>query len=182
MGVDTKKTIIPKHVADCLNSFIERLLKGEDWDTIAQDIVSYKLKLLHTENIMDIGLPKGVKKVEMYTHEYARDSQTRLPGHVAAAIFYNKCRDLYGDKESIPISSGMKIKVFYLTEEYGRFKSVALPTDIEVIPQWFLDNFTVDREAHIDRLVNNPLNNILKAIGKETPTQHSMMVDSLLEF
>ena len=182
MGVDTKKTTIPKPVADKLNSFIERLLKGDEWDVIAKDIVKFKLELLKTDDIMSIGLPKGVKRVEQYTREYEHDRTTRLPGHVAAAVFYNKCRELYNDKESLPITSGMKIKVFYMTESIGRFVSVALPTDIEVIPQWFLDNFTIDRDKHIDRLVNNPLNNILKAIGKETPTAHSLFVDELFSF
>ena len=91
-----------------------------------------------------------------------------------------------GDKESIPIVSHMKIKVFYLTTpvkmEWREFKSIALPTDIDVVPQWFLDNFVVDRKAHIKRLVDNPLENIIKAIGEVSPTKQSMKVDSLLEF
>ena len=32
MGVDTKKTTMPAHVSKKLNHFLERFLKGEDWD------------------------------------------------------------------------------------------------------------------------------------------------------
>lgn len=183
MGLDTKKTTLPKHIADKLNEFIERYLKGEDWDTIAQGIVEYKDALLNTDNILDIGLPKGIKGVEDYTKEFLRQgNDTRLPGHVAAAIHYNQCLETYNDKGSVPITSGMKIKVFYLNKKYGKFKSIAIPTDTQEAPRWFTENFTVDYDAHIERLVDNPLQNILNAIGKKTPTKQDLLVNSLFEF
>ena len=94
---------------------------------------------------------------------------------------YKVDRD-YEDKDNLPITSGMKIKVFYLTRKYGRFHNIALPTDTTKVPDWFLDHFTVNRDAHIERLVDNPLNNIIKAICKETPSKQTLVVDELLEF
>lgn len=183
MGLDTKKTTLPKVVSDKLNSFVERLLKGETWDSIAEDIVEYKEYIRTTKDVMSIGLPKGIKGIEEYSEKLRiyGDGQ-RLPGHVAAAIHYNKRIEEYDDKESLPISSGMKIKVFYLTSKFDRFKSIAIPTDAEQVPQWFIDNFTIDREAHIERLVDNPLQNIIKAVGYEVPSKQSLLVDTLLEF
>lgn len=182
MGLDTKKTTLPKEISDQLNFFIERLLKGESWDVLAADIVSYKDTISSTKDIMSIGLPKGVKGVEKYTKQLEADTAARLPGHVAASIFYNLCCERFNDKESMPIVSNMKIKVFYLTKPIGRFKSIAIPVDIEQVPTWFLEEFTVDRDAHIERLVDNPLQNILKAIDKEVPTKQSMLIDDLLGF
>lgn len=182
MGLDTKKTTLPKEVSKKLNKFVENHLKGEEWDSIAVKIVDYKEELYNTNKIMSIGLPKGVKNVEAYTSEYLKDEGTRLPGHVAASIFYNICLKNYEDKESLEIRSGMKIKVFYLNRMYGRFKSIAIPVDIEIVPQWFLDNFKVDMPAHIERLVDNPMNNIIKAIGKMTPSKQSLLTDSMLGF
>ena len=183
MGLDTKKTTLPKNISDDLNKFVGRLLEGESWDVIANDIVDYKEALRSTKNVFEIGLPKGVKKVEHYTEELRlHGAGTRLPGHIAASIFYNTCLEAYKDKESTPIVSGMKIKVFYLNQKYGRFKSIALPTDLEIVPNWFLEKFTIDRDAHIERLVDKPLGNIIKAIGKDVPSKQSLMVDSLLEF
>lgn len=182
MGLDTKKTNLPKGVGDMLNGFVERYLKGETWNNIAQSIVDYKRKLASSENIMDIGLPKGIKNVDKYTNEYIlHGDKTRLPGHVAAAIYYNQCLEKYGDKDSAPITSGMKIKVFYLKGNHGKFKSIAIPTDNERVPPWF-SNFTVDVEAHILRLVDRPLDNIIKAIGEEVPTHHSIKVQSAWVF
>ncbi len=186
MGVETKKTTLPKPVAIKINGFVESYLKGGDWDEIAIKIVDYKEKLLNTKNIMSIGLPKGIQKVERYTREYAGDyynkNKVKLPGHVAASIFYNICREKYGDKISPTITSGMKINVFYLSKMYGRFKSIAIPVDIETVPQWFFDEFEVKRDMHIERLLDNPINNIIKAIGKKAPSKQSLFTDNVLGF
>lgn len=183
MGLETKKTILPKWVSVQLNSFIERYLKGESWEQIELDIVAFKDKLMETKDIMSIGLPKGVNGVEEYTQNLkVYGPSTRIPGHVNAAIFYNKCLEEFDDKESPPIVSGMKIKVFYLTKVIGKFKSIAIPVDIEQVPNWFLEEFEVDRDAHIERLVDKPLQNILKAINKQVPSKQSLLVDSVFEF
>lgn len=201
MGLDTKKTSLPKVVADVLNGFIKRLLKGEEWADIAQSVVDYKETLVHAKDITDLGLPKGVKDIDyfydmsafrMYAKKDERNGRTRVSGHVAAALHYNHCLEQFNDKVSMPIMDGMKTKIFYLigdipqiqliNGEMIKLKSISLPTDLEVIPQWFLDNFRVDIDAHIERLVDNPLENILKAIGKESPTKQSILVDSLFEF
>ena len=181
MGLETKKTTLPKIVANQLNKFVERLLKGEEWADVAEDIVKLKTELETTEDIMSIGLPKGVNKVEEYTAKID-DLTARISGHIAAAIHYNMMLEEHDDTDSPMITSGTKIKVFYLTQMYGRFKSIAIPTDIEVVPQWFYDNFTVKREMHVERLVDKPLQNILTAIERQVPDKQDLHVESLLEF
>lgn len=182
MGLDTKKTTLPKIIADKINNFVEQFLKGKDWTELTYDIVDYKTYLETEAYVFDIGMPKGIKGVNEYTSAYIQNPKTRLPGHVAAAILYNQCLELYNDKESLPILSGMKIKYFYLKQPHGRFKSIALPTDSPFVPQWFKDNFEIDRKAHVQRLIDNPLDNIIKAIGKRAPSKQSLLVDSVLEF
>jgi len=185
MGVELKKTTLPKHISKKLTTFIEQYLKGATWEELAADIVEYKELLYNTSDVLLIGLPKGITKLEQYTHTFNNqdpNNKISIPGHVAAAIHYNKCLDLYGDKESMKITSGMKIKVFYLQTMIGKFKSIALPTDIQQVPQWFFDNFNINRKMHIERLVDKPLSNIIKAIDKTVPSKQSMSDDSLLGF
>ena len=106
-----------------------------------------------------------------------------FPGHTAAAIYYNLLREEYKDNESPKLMTGMKLRVYYVFGTHrDRFISVALPTDIETIPEWFLKNFEIDRKKHIVRLVDKPLGNILKAIGKKVPTKQSLLVNELLGF
>lgn len=182
MGLDTKKTTLPVAVSKQLNKFIERYLKGETWEEVSYSIVDYKQALLTTPHIETIGLPKGVKNVEEYTTKWEDDSKTRLPGHVAASILYNEMLKQYNDRVSLPIMSGMKIKVFNLKINHGRFKSIALPTDAEFVPDWFIENFVIDRKLHVEKLVDNPLQNILKAVNKRPPSKESLVFDEEWQF
>jgi DNA polymerase elongation subunit (family B) len=185
MGVQLKKTTIPKPISKQLTKYIETLLKGKPWKEIGKDLVEYKDVLLKTENIMNIGLPKGVNNMEDYVAKYeANEPDLKIPGHVAAAIFWNSCLDDFKDKESIKITSGTKIKVFYLKTKYGRFKSIAVPTDTRELPGWFKKHFEkdIDREAQVKRLIDQTLKNIVGAIGETIPTKKSLLVDELFEY
>lgn len=183
MGLSIKKTTIPRHVSDKLESFVTDILKGESWEYVSQEIVDYKTTLIQCKNVMDIGLPKGVSGVEAYTKEYEMyGDKARLPGHVAASIYYNLLLKQYNDKNSTPIISGTKIKVFYVKNKHSKFKSVAIPTDAGIAPEWFLANFDIDYDAHVERLVDKPLQTILNAIGKPVPTPMTMMMDDLFVF
>jgi DNA polymerase elongation subunit (family B) len=181
MGLDTIRTTLPKVISKEINKFIERVLQGEDWNTIADDIVEYKEILNNNKDVRVIGLPKGIKNLEKYTNEYKDNNNCNLPGHVAASICYNLCLDKFNDKVSIRITSGMKIKVFYLKHIlFEKFKSIALPTDIEIIPEWFYDTCKIDNEQQLERLVDNPLRNIIKAIDREPPSKQERMFQSIM--
>lgn len=182
MGLDTKKSTLPVHVAKSVNKFMERFLTGETWESVSVSVVEYKDQLIQSPNLLDLGLPKGVNKIEQYTNSFNMDYKARLPGHVAAAIHYNQALKEYGDNISLPITSGMKIKVFYLKRPVGRFTSIALPTDIERIPDWFTENYHVNRKTHINKLVDSPLSNITKAIGKVSPTHQTLFEDDLFVY
>ncbi|MCK9369611.1 hypothetical protein M0R04_06860 [Candidatus Dojkabacteria bacterium] len=200
MGLDTKKTTLPAAISKRLDKFLERFLKGESWESVSMSIVDYKHELELSKDIMELGLPKGCNNVEDYTKRFNNDQsmlideddeyaaktkkgkQVSLPGHIAAAILYNQMLVLYNDKVSLPIMSGMKLKVFNLKVKYGNFKSIALPTDAEFVPDWFLENFVIDKKMHITKLVDNPLQNILKAIGKSAPTKSSLVFDEEWQF
>lgn len=185
MGVELKKTTLPVYIKKQLINYIKRLLGGENWKDISKDIVQYKKELIKIENIMNMGLPKGIKGLEHYTNEYSKTGiDTNLPGHVAASIHWNLCLEQHNDKESQKITSGMKIKIFYLTKKLGKFKSIAIPTDIEVIPKWFEENFIslIDIDAQLERLIDKPLENIVTCIGEISPSEQSMFTDDILEY
>lgn len=187
MGLATKRTTLPREISSYINDTLKDFLKGSDWDSVAVRIADLKTRLEETKNIFDLGLPTGVKKVESYTEAYENWEKKRIPvknipGHVAASIFYNQCLKDYNDNHSPKIVSGSKIRVFYLSRQYGRFKSIALPSDLEEIPKWFTDNYTVDRNKQIERLVNKTVLNIFEAIGKEIPSRQTLFVEDILEF
>lgn len=188
MGLELKKTTLPKYVQDELSGFIERLLKGETWDDIAYDVIMFKRRMKQSvtaEDIIDLGLPKGANKLEHYTAEYKRTrGRCRLPGHIAAAIYYNQLREAYEDTVSIPIISGSKVRVFYLATKQGKFKSVALPGDMEEVPDWFSEDILplIDHNLQIEKLVDDPLEKILKAIETSVPQELDLVVKSAIVF
>lgn len=183
MGLDTKKTILPKQISKVLNQFIESFLKGMSWDQFSEELVKYKDELVSSGDIIKYGLPTGVNNVEKYTSAYLKEGvKARLPGGVAAAIHYNLALEEYGDKVSLPITSGTKIKKFYLKQARGKFKTIALPTDQVEIPEWFTEHYEIDNQAMIKRLVDNPINNIVKAIGKKPPTKATILDTKLFEY
>jgi DNA polymerase elongation subunit (family B) len=182
MGLDTKKTILPTYIQDALNKFIERYLDGEPWDVIASDIVEFKDDMEHNRDIATLGLPKGCNKVEYYARELQLDADARVPGHVRAALYYNECREKYEDNLSPRVTSGMRVRVFYLENPQGKTKSIGLPVDLDEVPQWFYDHIDVNVTKQIEKLVDNPLQNVLKAIGKKPPSRRELFINNAVQW
>lgn len=185
MGVQLKKTTIPKPIAVTLTKFVQELLKGRPWQDIANDIVSYQEFIVNDAPVALIGLPKGINGIEAKEEEYrAGNTNVSLSGHAAASIFYNLCLEQYQDTESMQIASGMKIKTYYLTKKFGRFNSIALPVDLNRIPSWFEEHFSglIDRERQSEVLISKPLSSILTAIDQIVPTRQSILFDELVSY
>lgn len=183
-GLQIKKTNIPKFIRHKVTGMFEDFLKTERWDKFKRSLVEFK-RYLGQIDLVELGIPMGVNKVEEYTEEYITPTGKTIPGHTKASIFYNICLEEYGDKESMRIISGTKIRRYYFVKgkTFGTFNSIALPTDLDIIPDWF-EHFKkyIDREKQIDTLVNNPVNNILVAIGEAVPNEKNLLADELLEF
>jgi DNA polymerase elongation subunit (family B) len=187
MGLEMRKTTTPKVIQNFLKDIVSRILRGEDWDEINDQIIDYRDHVVTNMDLLDIGLPKGCNKMEEYALKKAagRDSTGKkytIPGHVSAALHYNEALKIYGDKESPEIQSEMKVKVFYLDKPINGFKSIALPTDLDRPPDWFVQHFNINRGDHAQRLIDNNLGHIFKAIGKEVPTRQTLLFNSLYGF
>lgn len=183
MGLQIKKTTIPAPIKKTLTKYLEEFLKGEEWSVIAKKVVDYKDELL-TQEILSIGLPQGIKNYEKYMNAFKNNEKCTIPGHVMASIMYNQCLETYNDKESPKIKTGSKIRKFIFKKPYGRFNSIAIPTDLKKPPSWFMEHFmnNIDKDAQILRLVDKPLETILNAIDKHPPTKKTILVDELFEF
>lgn len=185
MGLQIKKTTVPRPIGNQLTKFIEELLKGGNWRDIQERIVQYKEDILAVDDVMQLGLPQGIKGIEEYKRRYdAKEDGLRVPGHVMASMFYNLCLENYGDKESMKIVSGTKIKKFYLSEKFGPYNSIAIPTDTKTLPPWFVEHFVplISRDRQGIGLIDNPLKAILTAIGERIPTRKSLLFDSVVEY
>ena len=182
MGLDLKKSNLPVYVQQTLTKMVLDYIKGTDWKIISDEIIEFK-HTVRNNSIMDIGIPKGVKKIEHYTQQFEQlGMKARLPGHTAASIFYNIMRKHEEAYDFPAITSGSKIRVFKLKQKIGKFKSIALPRDIEDVPAWFEKHVEINIEEHVKSLIDNPLNNIMFAVGLKAPTEQSAFIESFLEF
>lgn len=192
MGLEMRKTTTPKPIQKFLKEVVTRVLRDDNWDDIDEYILQQKSTVANKMDLMDIGLPKGCNGIEEYTPKFHENVQMgakakgkhRIPGHVSAAIHYNMMLNEYDDKESMPVVSDMKIKVFYLKSPVNGFKNIALPTDLEIVPDWFKENFDpiIDRKLHSQKLVDANLSHIFNAIGREVPTFQSKLFDTMFEW
>ena len=180
MGVPIKKTTLPPEIKEKLSEFIERLLKGEDWDIIGPEIVAFKDVLEGLNDITLLGSPQGVKSVETNTLIFnggTADEKKKISGHIRGAILWNKCLDAYDDKESPRILSGDKIRVFTLKNKIDDyFASISVPKDLEVMPPWFHEHFVplIDKRAQIKKLVDDPMKVMITAAGIKVPTKKKL--------
>ena len=182
MGLDIKKSNLPAYIQEKLTHIVIEYIKGVPWSEIQNQIMLFKSDVRKISQL-ELGIHKGVKKVEYYTEQFDTIGiKARLPGHVAASIFYNLMRK-HEQAFTLPaITSGSKIRVFKLKNKIGKFKSIALPRDVEEIPEWFNKYVHIDIDEHIKSLIDNPLNNILHAVGISAPTEHSLFLNTFLEF
>jgi DNA polymerase elongation subunit (family B) len=185
MGLPLKRTTVPKMIKENLIRLMRDLLTGRSWKDISYELVEYRYTIKEKTTLIDIGLPKGVNKVEEYTEKYENGEElNKIPGHVRASILYNYCLEKYNDLESYSIMSGSKIKVYYLKKPIGIFKSIAVPTDMNEFPTWFMEHFyiLIDKEAQTQRLIENTVKSILGAIGEIMPTFKTLLFDELVEY
>jgi hypothetical protein len=63
------------------------------------------------------GSPKRANNMTKYTAKEEAKGKTNMPGHVRASMNWNRCREMYGDKYSMPITDGAKVIVCKLKTE-----------------------------------------------------------------
>ena len=180
-GLQIKKTTMPKPIRERMTEVFADFLRGKEWDTAGLEILEYKEMLLKAE-LMKIGLPMRVKGIDSYIERMNNNEEgLSVPGHVRSSILWNKCLEEYNDTATMRIVSGMKIQVYYLKKPIGKFKAIALPVDLDVIPDWFNDHWMrqIDRNVQVQKLVDMKLKSMLLAINERIPTRKGLLIDEL---
>jgi DNA polymerase elongation subunit (family B) len=180
-GLQIKKTTMPKEIRNFLTDAFADFLRDKPWDEVGLSILEFKEQLRDAE-WMRIGLPQRVKALDDYVARLnSGEEGVRVTGPARACMLYNQCLDEYGDKSSLRIVGGMKVMLFYLKKPIGKYKAIALPVDIEEIPEWFTEHFTrlIDRDLQVTKLVDKKLKSMLEAINERIPTRKGLMIDEL---
>jgi DNA polymerase elongation subunit (family B) len=136
MGLDLKRSDTPVFVQDFLSELLMMVLtNGTEKDVLAR--ISKFRSEFKARPGWEKGSPKRANNVANYLVKENKEGRANMPGHVRASINWNRCREMYGDKYSMPITDGAKVIVCKLKNNPLGFTSIAYPVDELRIPQWF---------------------------------------------
>jgi hypothetical protein len=105
-----------------------------------------------------------------------------MPGHVRAAINYNRLRRLNGDKYSIEIMDGMKTIVCKLKANPMGFTSIGYPTDEGRLAEWFKE-LPFDIDEMEEGIITQKIENLLGVMGWDlSKAEDKTTFESLFDF
>ena len=105
-----------------------------------------------------------------------------MPGHVRASMNWNRCRDMYSDKYSMPITDGAKVIVCKLKNNPLGYTSIAYPVDEMRIPEWFKE-MPFDGDAMEQSVLDGKLDNLIGVLNWDIKsTETSNTFNKLFEF
>ena len=169
MGLDLKRSDTPPYMQEFLKELLLMTLTAGEEDAIIERIKTFR-KEFRAMPAWEKGTPKRVNKLTYYyglewkvnkrTGEETFKDKASMPGHVRAAINYNRLRKMNNDAYSMEITDGMKTVVCKLKDNPLKMTSVAIPTDEKRIPQWFQD-LPFDEDIMEETIVTQKIENLL---------------------
>lgn len=168
MGLDLKRSDTPLYMQDFLKEILNMLLTNKSKEDILNRIKEFREEFREM-NPWEKGTPKRVNKLQYYySLEYRINKQgfeefikkANMPGHVRAAINYNRLLRLNNDKYSMKIVDGMKTIVCKLKDNPYGITSVAIPTDEKRIPEWFKE-LPFDDNLMEETIITKKIENLL---------------------
>jgi DNA polymerase elongation subunit (family B) len=173
MGLDLKRSDTPAFMQDFLSELLLKALTGTEESEIIARIIEFRQEFREMP-AWEKGTPKRVNKLTWYYgQEYLMDTKTgkesykgkfNMPGHVRAAINYNRLRRINGDKYSLAITDGMKTIVCKLKPNPLGFTSIGYPTDLAHVPEWFKE-LPFDTSEMEEGIITQKIENLLGVMG-----------------
>lgn len=191
MGLDLKRSDTPAFMQDFLSEVLLKTLTGATEEDIIARIIEFRQEF-RSMPAWEKGTPKRVNKLTYYYgQEYHKDAKTgqetykgksNMPGHVRAAINYNRLRRFNGDKYSMEITDGMKTIVCKLKQNPMAITSIGYPTDLAHVPEWFTE-LPFDTSEMEEGIITQKVLNLLGVMGWDlSRAEDKTTFESLFEF
>jgi hypothetical protein len=176
MGLDLKRSDTPAWMQDFLKDVLLEVLTDAEEQDILEKIIEFR-KEYREKPSWQKGSPKRVNNLTAYRGKMAKYDKDRkrahdngksvkdvkkpaMPGHVTAALNWNKLRQINSDNYAVEITDGMKTIVCRLKDNPMGFTSVGYPTDETRLPEWFKD-LPFDDDHMEEVVVTKKLENLL---------------------
>ncbi len=181
MGLDLKRSDTPVFVQNFLSDILYRVLIGETEEQVLQAITDFRAEFKSRPG-WEKGSPKRANNMTKYTEAEEKQGRANMPGHVRASMNWNRCKEMYGDKYSLPITDGAKVIVCKLKNNPLNYTSIAYPTDELRIPDWFKD-LPFDSEAMEQTILDQKIDNLIGVLGWDVQsTETTNTFNKLFEF
>lgn len=165
MGIETRRSSTPPFAAECLEKSIDIILSKEEKDL--QAYVEVVREAYPKQDYLKIAQVSSANNIEKNHDHFVPVSG--CPGHVKAAINYNKiCHELSKSGIEIdPIRSGEKIQYAMLkVPNIHHIEQIAWPSGGTIPPEFNIDpNKDIDYSGMYCKHFQNPLGKICDAIG-----------------
>jgi DNA polymerase elongation subunit (family B) len=191
MGLDLKRSDTPAFMQDFLSELLLKTLTGTSEDEIIERIIEFRSEFRNMPAWLK-GTPKRVNKLtHYYNSEYMVDPKTgdevykgksNMPGHVRAAINYNRMRRMNSDKYSMEIMDGMKTIVCKLKDNPMGFTSIGYPTDETRLPEWYKE-LPFDTDTMEQGIITKKIENLLGVMNWDlAKAEDKTTFDSLFDW
>ena len=188
VGSEMKKADTPKVIQDFLKDLMHLILDGAPYEKVEEFINKQRGLLIRgVKDAIALGVAKQINNLDAKYAEWQRiekvgKGKVNLPGHVRAAVNYNEAAQLYDPGVSKLLRAGDKGIIFYLKPNQHGFATIAFPADTDQFPQWFTENFEVDKRLTEDKMIDAKLKRIFEALRWEIPTPQKTAVKKILKF
>ena len=162
MGMDLKRSDTPGYMQDFLMEVLVDILTGKGEIEVTDKIREFKTDF-KSRPPWEKGTPKRVNNLTKYTTLYNEKkgmAGVTIPGHVSAAIHWNKLKSFNNDNYSMDIQDGQKTIMCNLKKNPMGYTSVAYPIDELHIPDWFKE-LPFDDNQMLDKIVDKKIKNLL---------------------
>ena len=183
MGLDIKRADTPKYMAEFLEKLLMDILCDKDKKEMYDNIREFR-KLFKTRPGWEKGSPKKISNLTKYVlQQETIDSKTNsigiknqktikrtdkmkvnMSGHAKASFQWNKLCEINNDSFSPKISDGTRINVCKLVNNPTGVTSVAYPSDIQTLPEWFKE-LPFDHAAMEDVIIDKKILNIVNVLN-----------------
>jgi len=171
MGLDLKRSDTPKVMQDFMSELLEEVLDGKGSEHAVERILEFKRDFANLPG-WEKGTPKRVNNLTKFTNlEWGKEDgkevykgKANMPGHVRAAINWNRLKKMHGDNYSMNIVDGMKTIVCKLKDNPMGYTSVGYPVDELNLPNWFKELPFNHKEMEAT-IVDQKLDNLLGELG-----------------
>jgi DNA polymerase elongation subunit (family B) len=163
MGLDLKRSDTPEFIQDFLSDVLLMILTGRSEEEVLEFISDFRYEFRKRPG-WEKGTPKRVNNLTEYAGKEKRMGKANMPGHVRAAMNWNKCLEMFDDKHSMKITDGAKTIVCKLKNNPMQYTSVGYPIDERHLPKWFTD-LPFDHQAMEETVITNKIENLMAVLN-----------------